>query len=82
MRLSVIFALTRPLAKAPTRQATGASVSDVFAPKDVGPWYDSYGAFGLSRTGSNHSHALSIAVSNLIRLQKRVDKASGSEDNK
>lgn len=66
-RLFVTFALTRPLAKAPTRQATGASVNDVFAPKDVGPWYDSYGAFGLLQTGSNY--ALSIGVSDFIRFQ-------------
>lgn len=35
--LLVTFALSRPLAKAPMRQETAVSVSDVFVPKDVGP---------------------------------------------
>lgn len=37
--LLLTFVLTRPLAKAPTRQDTAVSVSDVFVPKDVGPGY-------------------------------------------
>lgn len=35
--LLVTFALSRPLAKAPVRQETAVSVSDVFVPNDVGP---------------------------------------------
>lgn len=73
------FALTRPLAKAPTRQAIGASVSDVFAPKDVGPWYDSYGAVCVSRNDSRHHavadtsrHSRPIAANEYIFLDGSV----------